>query len=103
MIERAEFGRTGHQSSRVIFGGAGLFRATQEDADPVLDVLLEFGVNHWDTAASYGVSEDRLAPWLAKHRGEIFLATKTGHRDRAQGQGTGNDEPVSEGGSHPRC
>jgi aryl-alcohol dehydrogenase-like predicted oxidoreductase len=80
MIERAEFGRTGHQSSRVIFGGAGLFRATQEDADPVLDVLLEFGVNHWDTAASYGVSEDLLAPWLAKHREEIFLATKTGDR-----------------------
>jgi aryl-alcohol dehydrogenase-like predicted oxidoreductase len=80
MIERAEFGRTGHQSSRVIFGGAGFFHATQEDADPVLDVLLEFGVNHWDTAASYGVSEDLLAPWLAKHRGEIFLATKTGDR-----------------------
>jgi aryl-alcohol dehydrogenase-like predicted oxidoreductase len=80
MIERAEFGRTGHHSSRVIFGGAGLFHATQEEADPVLDVLLEFGVNHWDTAASYGVSEDLLAPWLAKHRDEIFLATKTGDR-----------------------
>jgi aryl-alcohol dehydrogenase-like predicted oxidoreductase len=80
MIERAEFGRTGHRSSRVIFGGAGLFHATQEQADPLLDVLLEFGVNHWDTAASYGVSEDLLAPWLAKHRDEIFLATKTGER-----------------------
>jgi aryl-alcohol dehydrogenase-like predicted oxidoreductase len=80
MIERAEFGRTGHHSSRVIFGGAGLFNATQEEADPVLDVLLEFGVNHWDTAASYGVSEDLLAPWLARHRDEIFLATKTGDR-----------------------
>jgi aryl-alcohol dehydrogenase-like predicted oxidoreductase len=80
MIERAEFGRTGHQSSRVIFGGAGLFHATQEEADPLLDVLLEYGVNHWDTAASYGVSEDLLAPWLAKHRDEIFLATKTGDR-----------------------
>jgi aryl-alcohol dehydrogenase-like predicted oxidoreductase len=78
MIERAEFGRTGHQSSRVIFGGAGLFHATQEDADPVLDVLLEFGVNHWDTAAGYGVAEDLMKPWLATHRNDIFLATKTG-------------------------
>jgi aryl-alcohol dehydrogenase-like predicted oxidoreductase len=78
VIERAEFGRTGHQSSRVIFGGAGLFTASQEEADPVLDVLLEFGVNHWDTAAGYGVSEDRLKPWLASHRDDIFLATKTG-------------------------
>jgi aryl-alcohol dehydrogenase-like predicted oxidoreductase len=80
MIERAEFGRTGHRSSRVIFGGAGFSNATQEEADPVLDVLLEFGVNHWDTAASYGVCEDLLAPWLVKHRAEIFLATKTGDR-----------------------
>jgi aryl-alcohol dehydrogenase-like predicted oxidoreductase len=78
MIERAEFGRTGHQSSRVIFGGAGLFHATQEEADPLLYVLLEFGVNHWDTAAGYGVAEDRMKPWLAMHRDEIFLATKTG-------------------------
>jgi aryl-alcohol dehydrogenase-like predicted oxidoreductase len=80
MIERAEFGRTGHQSSRVIFGGAALFHIPQEQADPLLDVLLEFGVNHWDTAASYGVSEDRLKPWLATHRDEVFLATKTGDR-----------------------
>ena len=78
MIERAEFGRTGHQSSRVIFGGAGLFTATQEDADPLLDVLLEFGVNHWDTAAGYGVAEDLMKPWLATHRDDVFLATKTG-------------------------
>jgi aryl-alcohol dehydrogenase-like predicted oxidoreductase len=80
MIERAEFGRTGHLSSRVIFGAAALSQLTQEQADPLLDVLLEFGVNHWDTAASYGVSEDGLKPWLATHRDEIFLATKTGDR-----------------------
>lgn len=79
-IARAEFGRTGHLSSRVIFGAAALFNASQDEADPLLDVLLEFGVNHWDTAASYGVSEDRLAPWLTLHRDEVFLATKTGDR-----------------------
>jgi aryl-alcohol dehydrogenase-like predicted oxidoreductase len=78
MIERAVFGRTGHLSSRVIFGGAGLFTASQEEADPQLDVLLEFGVNHWDTAAGYGVAEDRMKPWLAAHRDDVFLATKTG-------------------------
>jgi aryl-alcohol dehydrogenase-like predicted oxidoreductase len=80
MIERADFGRTGHQSSRVIFGGAALFNTSQEEADPLLDVLLEFGVNHWDTAASYGVSEDRLKPWLAGRRADVFLATKTEDR-----------------------
>ena len=78
MIERAEFGRTGHLSSRVIFGGATLFTMSQEDADPLLDILLEFGVNHWDTAAGYGVAEDLMRSWLANHRDDVFLATKTG-------------------------
>lgn len=80
MIERAPFGRTGHPSSRVIFGAAGLSRVTQERADEVLPTLLEFGVNHLDTAAGYGDSELRLAPWLAGRRHEFFLATKTGER-----------------------
>src|SRR3954452_11332632 len=80
MIERAEFGRTGHQSSRVIFGAAALARMSQEKADQVLAVLPDFGVNHIDTAISYGESELRLAPWLRTHRPDYFLATKTGDR-----------------------
>lgn len=83
MLEQADFGRTGHRSSRVIFGAAALSRVTQERADEVLPVLLEFGVNHLDTAAGYGDSELRLAPWLADHRDGFFLATKTGERDGA--------------------
>lgn len=80
MIERAEFGRTGHQSSRVIFGAAALGRMRQERADEVLANLPRFGVNHIDTAAGYGDSELRLAPWLATRRDDYFLATKTGDR-----------------------
>jgi aryl-alcohol dehydrogenase-like predicted oxidoreductase len=80
MIELGDFGRTGHRSSRVIFGAAGIGGATQDEADEVLDTLLEFGVNHLDTAASYGDSELRIAPWLATRRSDFFLATKTGDR-----------------------
>jgi aryl-alcohol dehydrogenase-like predicted oxidoreductase len=80
MIEQAEFGRTGHRSSRVIFGAAAFGQMRQESADGYLDVLRQYGVNHIDTAASYGDSELRLAPWLAQHRDEVFLATKTGDR-----------------------
>ena len=80
MIERVPFGRTGHQSSRVIFGAAALWSMNQERADRLLEPLFEFGVNHIDTAADYGDSELRLAPWLARHRQEFFLATKTGDR-----------------------
>ena len=81
MLEQANFGRTGHRSSRVIFGAAALSRVTQERADEVLPVLQEFGVNHIDTAAGYGDSELRLAPWMVGHRRDFFLATKTGDRD----------------------
>ena len=83
MIERALFGRTGHRSSRVIFGAAALGRMRQERADELLPVLDEFGVNHLDVAASYGDAELRLAPWLATRRADFFLASKTGDRDGA--------------------
>lgn len=81
MLDHADFGRTGHRSSRVIFGAAALSRVTQERADQVLPLLFEFGVNHLDTAAGYGESELRLAPWMTEHRQKFFLATKTGDRD----------------------
>jgi aryl-alcohol dehydrogenase-like predicted oxidoreductase len=80
MIEQMEFGRTGHRSTRTIFGAASLSRMQQDRADEVLDILLEFGVNHIDTAASYGDSELRVAPWLLGRRDQFFLATKTGER-----------------------
>jgi aryl-alcohol dehydrogenase-like predicted oxidoreductase len=80
MIERRPFGRTGHQSTVTIFGAAALARATQDEADRALEVLLRFGVNHIDTAARYGDSELRIGPWMARHREDFFLATKTGSR-----------------------
>jgi aryl-alcohol dehydrogenase-like predicted oxidoreductase len=80
MIPTAPFGRTGHDSSRVIFGAAGLASMRQERADQVLDLLRRHGVNHIDTAAGYGDSELRIGPWMAGHRREFFLATKTDQR-----------------------
>ena len=80
MIDTAPFGRTGHLSSRVIFGAAGLHTMSQARADEVLGLLLELGVNHIDTAASYGDSELRIAPWMDQHRDGFFLATKTDER-----------------------
>jgi aryl-alcohol dehydrogenase-like predicted oxidoreductase len=80
VIARAPFGRTGHDSSRVIFGAAGLASMRQDRADAVLGLLLERGVNHLDVAASYGDAELRIGPWMAEHRDRFFLATKTGQR-----------------------
>lgn len=82
-IESAPFGRTGHASTRVIFGAAALSRMRQDRADEVLAILLDRGVNHIDTAAMYGDSELRIGPWMAAHRDRFFLATKTGERSAA--------------------
>jgi aryl-alcohol dehydrogenase-like predicted oxidoreductase len=80
MLPTAAFGRTGHHSTRVIFGAAALGGMRQERADEVLGRLLDAGVNHLDTAADYGESELRIGPWMAEHRSRFFLATKTGQR-----------------------
>ena len=80
MIERAPFGATGHESSRTIFGAAALGSVSKQDADRTLELLLEHGINHIDVAASYGDAELRVAPWLRRHPGKFFLATKTGER-----------------------
>jgi len=80
LIEKRPFGRTGHMSTATIFGGAALIRATQKDAERALEILLKYGVNHIDTAPRYGDSEILIGPWMARHRKDFFLATKTGKR-----------------------
>ncbi len=83
-IPTLPFGRLGHQSTRTLFGAAALGSVSQADADRTLDVLLQYGVNHIDVAASYGDAELRIAPWLKRYRDRFFVATKTGQR-KAQG------------------
>ena len=84
MIATQPFGRTGHVSTRAIFGAAALGSVTQDEADRTLEVLQRYGVNHIDTAASYGDSELRIGPWMDRHRQDFFLATKTGQRTYQQ-------------------
>jgi len=80
MIPTQPFGRTGHESTRIIFGAAAFSSVSQDDADRTLALLEERGINHFDTAASYGDSELRLGPWLEHNRDKVFLGTKTGER-----------------------
>jgi aryl-alcohol dehydrogenase-like predicted oxidoreductase len=80
MIERAPYGATGHDSSRVIFGAAALGSVSLNDSERALELMLEHGVNHIDVAASYGDAELRIATWLRRHPGTFFVATKTGER-----------------------
>jgi len=80
MITKQLFGRTGHMSTRTIFGAAALGEVTQARADRVIEVLLYYGVNHIDTAPTYGDSELHLGPWMDRYRQNFFLATKTDER-----------------------
>src|SRR5436309_1915874 len=83
MIATQPFGRTGHESTRMIFGAAALGHVSQDVADHALDVLLSHGINHIDVAASYGDAELRVAPWLQRMPDQFFIATKTGERRAA--------------------
>jgi aryl-alcohol dehydrogenase-like predicted oxidoreductase len=81
MIPIQPFGRTGHDGTRIIFGAAALWGMKEaHEAAPALDLLLRHGINHIDTAASYGRSERRVGEWMPEHRARFFLATKTNER-----------------------
>ena len=81
-MERRRLGRLGHDSSVLIYGAASLAEVDQDTADRSVQEALDAGINHFDVAASYGDAELRLGPWMPRIRGDIFLATKTGDRDR---------------------
>jgi aryl-alcohol dehydrogenase-like predicted oxidoreductase len=84
MITKQVFGRTGHMSSRVLFGGAALWDMPQADADASIELAISHGVNHWDVAASYGNAEIYIGDWIRRHERPSFLATKTGERTKAK-------------------
>lgn len=83
VIPTLAFGRTGHRSSRIIFGAAALWNATPERSARTLDLLLARGVNHIDVANAYGRAELRVGESMRRLRARFFLATKTGKRDHA--------------------
>jgi aryl-alcohol dehydrogenase-like predicted oxidoreductase len=80
LIPTQPFGRTGHQSTRILFGAASLARSTEEKTARALELLLAHGINHIDVAASYGDAELWVGGWMREHRDRFFLATKTGQR-----------------------
>ena len=68
-------------STAAIFGACALAEVTQDEADRTIELVLKYGINHFDVARSYGEAEVRLKPWMPRIRSQIFLATKTGQRD----------------------
>ncbi len=81
-MERRRLGRIGHESSVLLYGAAALSEVDQDTADASVQEALDAGINHFDVAADYGDAELRLGPWMSRIRGDVFLATKTGLRER---------------------
>lgn len=84
VVEKRVLGRTGHLSSVVTFGCAALSSVSQKDADSIIELVLDHGVNHFDVSPVYGQAELKLRPWMKNYRDEIFLACKTGKRTRKE-------------------
>ena len=81
-METRRFGRTGHMSTIAIFGGAAFWEISQQDADEVIEMIIEAGVNHIDVAPSYGQAEERIGPWMPRERSRFFLGCKTTERTK---------------------
>ncbi len=81
-METRRFGRTGHMSTVAIFGAAAFWEISQEDADKVMEQIIEAGINHIDVAPGYNQAERRIGPWMPRERGRFFLGCKTQERTK---------------------
>ncbi len=83
-MEKRRLGRTEHHSTVVTIGTAGFSKVTQEVADRSVELMLQHGVNHVDIAPTYGEAMERMAPWIKKIRGDVFLGSKTRARTKSE-------------------
>ncbi len=86
MLERRAFGDTGLEVSVVGLGAGqiGESDVTEAEAAEVLNGALDLGVTLIDTAASYGLSEERIGRHLGRRRDEFVLSTKGGPKINGQ-------------------
>jgi aryl-alcohol dehydrogenase-like predicted oxidoreductase len=50
----------------------------EQEAEAILDAVLDSGVNYIDTSIDYGVSEELIGRYISPRRSEYFLASKCG-------------------------
>ncbi|HEY3281051.1 MAG TPA: aldo/keto reductase [Armatimonadota bacterium] len=79
-------GRTGLQVTALGYGAMevrgsriwGGRPVTEEQAERILNAVLDSGINFVDTANDYGRSEEFIGRFISSRRGEFYLATKCG-------------------------
>jgi aryl-alcohol dehydrogenase-like predicted oxidoreductase len=83
-LPKRTLGRTGLQVTMLGYGamelrGAPRARPTSEEqAETILNAVLDAGINYIDTSIDYGVSEERIGRYISHRRSEYFLASKCG-------------------------
>src|SRR3984957_5638485 len=92
-MEMRTLGRTGLKVTHLSYGAMevrgsriwGGRPVTEEQADTILNAVLDSGINFIDTANDYGRSEEFIGKYLSKRRDSFYVATKCGctvvHRD----------------------
>ncbi|MFP4500519.1 MAG: aldo/keto reductase [Candidatus Hydrogenedentota bacterium] len=81
-MPRRPLGDSGIDLPVMGFGGLVARDNTPEAVDRVVGLSLDLGIDFFDTAASYGNSEEMLAPVIGPRRDKLILATKTRERTR---------------------
>jgi len=81
-IEKRSLGKTGEKISMIGFGGIVVMDATTEQAAARVKEAIDYGINYFFVAPSYGNAEIMLGPALEPYRKDVFLACKTGQRDK---------------------
>jgi aryl-alcohol dehydrogenase-like predicted oxidoreductase len=83
-LPKRELGRTGLQVTMLGYGAMELRGAprarptTDEQAETILNAVLDAGINYIDTSIDYGVSEERIGRYISHRRSEYYLASKCG-------------------------
>jgi aryl-alcohol dehydrogenase-like predicted oxidoreductase len=82
-METRPLGRTGHNSSILVFGGFAVGWVDQDEADAALDMAYDNGINHIDVSPIYGEAEARIGSWINRNGKKFFLACKTHEREKS--------------------
>jgi len=83
-LAKSTLGRTGLDVTRLGYGAMELRGAprgpevSDEQAEKVLNAVLDSGINFVDTSPDYGRSEELIGRFISKRRSEYFLASKCG-------------------------
>ena len=81
-IEMRSLGKTGEKLSAIGFGGIVVNGATTDQAAKRVREAIDFGINYFDVAPTYGNAEEMLGPALKPYRKDVFLACKTTERTK---------------------